>query len=158
MQWWCHGGPGIALTLARIFELTGQTCFLQLAERSLHFHEHSTRHSNLGQCHGLSGLGEIGHVSGSAKWRQQALRLVDPIAALATHLDQDALVWRTENAALATADFGVGSAGVVHFLARVADPDSAIKPPLLMRLAPSLRACHDVTSTEKVMRIVAELS
>jgi serine/threonine protein kinase len=155
MQWWCHGGPGIALTLARIFELTGQTSFLQLAERSLHFHEQSTRHSNLGQCHGLSGLGEIylevGHVSGSAKWHQQALRLVEPIAALATHIDQDALVWRTENAALATADFGVGSAGVVHFLARVGEPDADIAPPLLMRLAPSQGACHDLTSTAKAL-------
>lgn len=27
MQWWCHGGPGVALTLARIFGTHGPNLF-----------------------------------------------------------------------------------------------------------------------------------
>lgn len=162
MQWWCHGGPGIALTLARIFELTNETCFLHLAESSLRFHERSTRHGNLGQCHGLAGLGEIyleiSHASGDNRWRLKALQLVDSFSALATRVGDDALVWRTENPGLATADFGVGSAGSVHFLSRAASPSADISPPFLLRIDPSRRGDHVLASTAQAVRLASQLT
>ncbi|GAA3537168.1 hypothetical protein GCM10022235_00780 [Kribbella ginsengisoli] len=53
-SWWCHGAPGIGLTLAALYTLTGRGRYADAARATITDPE--SAHSNLSQCHGTSGL------------------------------------------------------------------------------------------------------
>jgi serine/threonine protein kinase len=134
-RWWCHGGPGIALCFLKLLERTGEVRFADFAKRALSALPFDLRYSNLSQCHGLAGLGEIyleaGRVLGGDDWNLRAARIAMLLTALARRNDSGAITWLVEDPFKATADLMIGSAGVSHFLLRFAVEQSPVGIPLL---------------------------
>jgi serine/threonine protein kinase len=135
-RWWCHGSPGIALTFLRLFEETGEDDFAILATKALRVHAEDVRCTNLSQCHGLSGLGEIylegARILSDARWKRQAETIASTLLTLARRCPNGNLMWLVEDPYIPTGDLMVGSAGVLHFLARLLANDDALGFPLLL--------------------------
>ena len=133
-RWWCHGAPGIALAFLKMFETTGVARYAEVATAAMHAHPPDTRHSNLSQCHGLSGLGEIyleaANVLGQDIWLERAAQIGDVLLELAREGDNAGMTWLVEDPYRATADLMVGCAGVAHFLLRLCHAD--LSAPLLV--------------------------
>jgi serine/threonine protein kinase len=133
-RWWCHGAPGIALTLLKMFEITGIAQYADAARSALRAHPRDIRYSNLGQCHGLSGLGEIyleaAGVLGDDIWLDRAGRIGEVLLELARD-DGRGITWLVEDPFRATADLMIGCAGVAHFLLRLRHDE--LSAPLLPR-------------------------
>lgn len=121
-HWWCHGGPGIAVALLALHEMSGDSEWASLARSALRAHPFHVRHANLGQCHGLAGLGEIyldaWRILGEGEWLDRARAIGTSLAALSGSRD-GMTSWTVEHPAQATADLMIGSGGVAHFLARL---------------------------------------
>ena len=134
-RWWCHGGPGIALAFLKLFERTGEVRYAELATRALRTHPLDVRYSNLSQCHGLSGLGEIyleaARVLGDDRWLTRATRVGHVLLQLAREGEQGGLTWLVEDPYMATGDLMIGSGGVVHLLLRLSFEAPKLGPPLL---------------------------
>lgn len=134
-HWWCHGGPGIALTLLRLYEQSGEDHFARAAERALREHPVDGRYGNLSQCHGLSGLGEIyleaARVLGGSEWQHRAAAVADLLFALRRD-EGGAVTWLVEDPQAVTADLMVGTSGVVHFFARLSGLSGTLGFPLLL--------------------------
>ena len=120
-NWWCHGGPGIAITLLALHRLTGDAHYLKLTRQALSVHPYEVCFNNFSQCHGLSGLGEIYleafRYTGAPYYLKRARYLAVKLAALAK-TDASGSTWLVENPYRPTADLMIGSMGVAHFLAR----------------------------------------
>jgi tRNA A-37 threonylcarbamoyl transferase component Bud32 len=133
--WWCHGGPGIALAFLELFRLTGEGRYADVAEKALRVHGVDVRATNLSTCHGLSGLGEIyldaAAVLGRPSWRRRAEAVADTLVALARPTPAGQVTWLVEDPHVTTADLMVGTAGVLHFLARLHSGDGSLGFPLL---------------------------
>ncbi|MBU8906302.1 lanthionine synthetase LanC family protein [Desertibacillus haloalkaliphilus] len=119
-KWWCHGSPGIALTFLRLYEQTKEQQYAEVAEKALKVHSSDILTSNLSQCHGLSGLGDI-YLEGyrvleDSQWLERAQHLADKIINLRRENESNSVTWITENPYHTTADLMVGSGSVVHFL------------------------------------------
>ena len=123
-KWWCHGSPGIALTFLRLFENTKKTKYAIIADRCLRVHPFEFRYSNLSQCHGLSGLGEIYleayRVLKHKKWYDRAKRIADLLISLSREQNKHSLTWLVEGENFPTADLMIGSGGIIHFLLKFA--------------------------------------
>lgn len=143
MHWWCHGGPGIAISMLALFELTGEEHWAAFARSALRAHPLHVRHIDLGQCHGLAGLGEIQlqawRVLGEPEWLDRARAIGATLTALRRTRD-GMTCWAAEDVHPATADLMIGSGGVIHFLARLYSDDRgrlgmplSIDPDLAMR-------------------------
>lgn len=135
-QWWCHGGPGIAITYLKLYEETQNSLYADYAKKSLFIHPHVLCYPNLSQCHGISGLGEIYleayRVLGEEVWFQRATHLVETIVHLGRRTSDEAISWLTEDAKIATADLMVGSSGIIHFLMRYQHKGQNLGIPLLL--------------------------
>jgi len=122
-HWWCHGGPGIALAFLKLFEVTGEPAYADVARAALNVHPANRRHPNLSVCHGLAGLGEIYldavQILKDEEWQHRAQQLAELLIALARTNDDGSLGWIVEDPHVPTADLMVGSGGVMHFLLRV---------------------------------------
>jgi serine/threonine protein kinase len=133
-SWWCHGGPGISLGLLGLFELTNDGTWSAAVRACLRAHPVHVRHSNLSQCHGLSGLGDIlleaHRVLGETEWLDRAKAIGVALVGLAAR-SADGTSWLVENPYRPTPDLMIGTAGVLHFLARLTVLDSTFGPPLL---------------------------
>ena len=117
-KWWCHGSPGISLMFLRLFEHTKNQEYAKLAKKCLRVHPLVVRYSNLSQCHGLAGLGQIyleaSRVLGENEYRHKA----EDIYSTLLHLGKNksgAIAWLVEDPHFPTADLMVGSSGIVHF-------------------------------------------
>jgi hypothetical protein len=134
-RWWCNGGPGISLAFLKLFERTGERRFAELAERALRALPADLRYSNLSQCHGLAGIGEVYleayRLTGSGDWLIRAARLADLLMLLARRSASGGVTWLVEDPFKATGDLMIGSAGVAHFLLRFACERETIGVPLL---------------------------
>jgi serine/threonine protein kinase len=123
-HWWCHGAPGIALALLAVHEMSGDADDATQASLALAAHPVEVRYSNLSQCHGLSGLGEIyleaHRVLGGEEWLQRAEKVGDTLARLA-RVDSFGARWLVENPFEPTPDLMIGCTGVAHFLGRLGD-------------------------------------
>ncbi|MDB5988154.1 MAG: putative serine/threonine protein kinase [Nevskia sp.] len=121
-HWWCHGGPGIALTFLKLFEYSGDRRYADIARNALIAHPAQVRYSNLTQCHGLSGLGEIyleaARVLGESCWQARATQIADELLSLARKQKGGGVTWLTEDPRQATADLMVGYSGILHFFLR----------------------------------------
>lgn len=121
-HWWCDGGPGIAIALLALYEMTGDPLWAGVSRSALRVHPVDVRHSDFGQRYGLAGLGEVQleawRVLGEVEWLERARAIGSTLAALPQVRDGIAS-WMVENAHAATADLLVGSGGVAHFLARL---------------------------------------
>lgn len=135
-RWWCHGGPGIAIAFLALFELTGERQYADTARLALNTHPAEVRYSNLSQCHGLSGLGEIlleaTRVLRESEWGLRAENIGLTLRALGRE-GQNGTCWLVENPHHSTADLMIGCSGVAHFLARLSsDQPSLFGMPLLL--------------------------
>ena len=125
-HWWCHGGPGIAIALLALHEMTGDPTWASLARSALDVHPSSVRHANLSQCHGLAGLAEVyleaARVLGEDTWLDRAKEIGETLIGL--RRTQDGMTsWTVENPYHATADLMIGSGGIAHVLARLYTDD-----------------------------------
>lgn len=135
-QWWSHGGPGIALTFLRVFELTGESTYASEARKALRVHPINICNANLSQCNGLSGLGDIYvealRIFGEEEWQHRAHNVARILCSMAHVTETGELYWLTENAHVATAGLMVGSAGILHFLMRLYQGGKLAGPALLL--------------------------
>ncbi|MBM3578881.1 MAG: hypothetical protein FJX40_14820 [Alphaproteobacteria bacterium] len=133
-RWWCHGAPGIALTFLKLFETTRDVRYAEVARNALLAHPRDIRYSNLSQCHGLSGLGEIyveaARVLGEEVWLDRAARIADVMLELTREDENGGISWLVEDPFRATADLMLGCGGVAHFLLRLCHAD--LSAPLLL--------------------------
>ncbi len=134
-RWWCHGGPGIALCFFKLYEVTGNARYAEIAANAAGSISTESRHSNLSQCHGLSGLGEVSlemaKATGDKKWERHAEEMASCLLALGRETEEGGLSWLAEDSHHSTADLMLGSGGVAHFLLRFCHPE--LSPPLLLR-------------------------
>lgn len=135
-KWWCHGSPGIALTFLRLYEWTSEENYAEYAKKALNVHPDQFVYSNLSQCHGLSGLGEIYleayRVLKEDRWLEKAYLLAHTIYNLRFELSDQSYVWLVENAHLPTSDLMGGISGVLHFYLRLWLKGNEIGFPMLM--------------------------
>jgi Lanthionine synthetase C-like protein/Protein kinase domain len=135
-RWWCNGGPGIALAFLKLFERTKEHRFAKLAEQALRVLPADLRYSNLSQCHGLAGIGEVyleaERLIGGGDWLIRAARLANLLMQLAGRGKSGGVAWLVEDPFKATGDLMIGSAGVAHFLLRFASDPTALGLPLLL--------------------------
>jgi tRNA A-37 threonylcarbamoyl transferase component Bud32 len=133
-SWWCHGGPGIALGLLGLFELTQDETWSASVRACLRAHPIHLRYPNLSQCHGMSGLGEIlleaYRVLGEEEWLDRARAIGVALAGL-TGSSAAGSTWLVENPYWPTPDLMIGTTGVIHFLARLTADDMTFGPPLM---------------------------
>jgi serine/threonine protein kinase len=135
-KWWCHGAPGIALTFLRLYELTQNEAYAEIATHALQVHPVDIKYRNLSQCHGLSGLGDIyleaARVLGDKQWLERANAIANTLFHLCRETENGSLTWLVENFHQPTADLMVGASGVVHFLLRFSLSGEKISSPLLL--------------------------
>lgn len=121
-NWWCHGGPGIALTYLRLYELSGEKSHACMAEKALEVHADELVYANLSQCHGLSGLGEVYleayRVLKAEKWLQKANGIAQTIFNLRFEQEKN-VHWMVEDPNFVTPDMMMGMGGVLHFYLRL---------------------------------------
>lgn len=138
-QWWCHGGPGIAITYLKLYEETQSSLYAEHARKALSVHPSILCYPNLTQCHGLSGLGEIYmeayRILGEDIWYQRATNLVETLVHLGRRSPEGVISWLAEDANVATADLMVGSSGILHFLMRYRSKGQEFGIPLLLGLS-----------------------
>jgi serine/threonine protein kinase len=136
-HWWCKGGPGIALTFLKAFEVTSDRAHLEMAEKALRFHPRYLVNHKLSQCHGLSGLGEIYletyRVSHKLEWLEKASWIADYLVNYLKEPAPGSVTWLTEAANFPTGDFMIGNSGILHFLLRFCFPEK-LGFPFLPRL------------------------
>ena len=134
-RWWCHGSPGIALTLLRLYERSKDQRYADAVCRALGQPSAQVRAGNLGQCHGLAGLGEIfleaARVLDDEAFRRRAWDIAGAILALGRKDARGRLSWLVEGPNAVTADLMVGTSGLFHFLLRLVRPGAPMGPPLL---------------------------
>jgi len=130
--WWCRGGPGIALTFLKAYEVTGERRWMEVAEMALRVHPPEVTYYNLSQCHGMAGLGEIyleaKRVTGNPEWQMRADWIAGLLCALKFQPAPDRAFWICEENNFPTADLMVGSSGILHFLLRYVHPDKVFYP------------------------------
>jgi class III lanthionine synthetase len=130
--WWCHGGPGIALSFLKAYELWRDWKYLAIAERALQIHHEYFVNYNLGFCHGLSGLGEIYleayRATMDSRWKDRAAWIVNVLISLKRKSGNNAFYWLAEHSSFPTAGFMTGNSGILHFLLRYAFPDKLTFP------------------------------
>jgi Lanthionine synthetase C-like protein len=111
----------------RLYEQTGKEEYGEVAARALSIHPIDLRYSNLSQCHGLSGIGEIyleaGRVLHDLQWDKRADSIANVIVNLRHEKSSGAVTWLVEDTNFPTADLEVGSGGVLHFLLRIFQRD-----------------------------------
>lgn len=156
-HWWCHGGPGIAIALLALHEMSADPDWAVLARSALRAHPLHVRHANLSQCHGLAGLGEIYleacRILGEGEWLDRARVIGTSLTAL-RRTREGMTSWTVENPGHATADLMIGSGGVAHFLARLhADQRGRLSMPLAIDpdipVGSARRAASDRSSARK---------
>jgi lantibiotic modifying enzyme len=134
-RWWCHGSPGIALALLRLFERFRDNRHADAARRALRQQPVGIRAGNLGQCHGLAGLGEVyleaARVLKDDGYRRCAWEIAGTILALARKDAAGRFSWLVEGPDAVTADLMVGTSGIFHFMLRLAGRAELLGPPLL---------------------------
>jgi lantibiotic modifying enzyme len=134
-RWWCHGGPGIALSFLKLFEHFGDKRFADATRSALLEHPIHTRHSNLSQCHGLSGLGDIyieaARVLHDQEWTARAEQITQLLFGLARMSTDGGATWLVEHPFRPTGDLMVGNGGVALYLARFLAPRGVSIPLLL---------------------------
>ncbi|WP_329519471.1 class IV lanthionine synthetase LanL [Spirillospora sp. NBC_01491] len=119
--YWCHGAAGIAGFLVRLHQATGDERFARVADLSAQAVVENAWRGVLGQCHGLSGNGDLLLDMAAAGDRDRheaaAWRLARVIIANRAYRDGH-LVFPGEQGAPAVS-WGDGVAGVLGFLLRL---------------------------------------
>lgn len=138
MHWWSEGTSGIALAFIKAYVCSDHPTlkqqYKQYATGALLNHPKQIIDNNLGQLHGLSGLGEAYieafHAFGDREWQERADWIAQVIMHLKKEDPQYGPYWLVQYERQPTPDFMTGNSGVIHFLLRYCYPDK-IKFPLL---------------------------
>jgi hypothetical protein len=122
IQHWCSGASGIGTFLIRLWQVTGDGCFLDLAERAAVTVRRRRWNVGNSACHGLAGDGEflldMAQFTGQEKYSEWALEMAAVIYARRVYLDGLAVACGDDPMKV-TADFGTGLSGVLGFLVRL---------------------------------------
>jgi hypothetical protein len=133
--WWCHGAPGIALGWLCVAQVQGTAAIAEeYLREALRASPAKRRSDNLGQCHGLAGLGEVYleayRVLREEYWREHAADIANVLVALFRRRAHQP--WQLQDETPASADgLMLGTAGILHFLLRHHDPTARTSAPLL---------------------------
>jgi serine/threonine protein kinase len=122
IQHWCSGASGIGTFLIRLWRVTGDRRFLDLAERAAVTVHRRRWHSGHSVCHGLAGDGDflldMAQFTGEGKYTEWAMEMAALIYARRVYLDGLAVAYGDDPTKV-TADFGTGLSGVLGFLTRL---------------------------------------
>ncbi|WUT00988.1 class IV lanthionine synthetase LanL [Streptomyces sp. NBC_00708] len=126
--YWCHGAAGIGTFLVRLWQVTGDDRFGDLARRSaLAVTERASR-APLSQCHGLAGNGDflldMSAATGDTAYRAMAADL-GRLALAEGARRHGHLVFPNEYGDVSTS-WSDGSAGILAFLLRLRHTDSRL--------------------------------
>jgi hypothetical protein len=148
IQHWCSGASGIGTFLIRLWRVTGDRRFLDLAERAAVTVRRRQWHSGNSVCHGLAGDGEflldMAQFTGEGKYTEWAMEMAALIYARRVYLDGLAAAFGDDPTKV-TADFGTGLSGVLGFLMRLRHqgprsfmPDALLSAPSVLSTWPAL--------------------
>jgi lantibiotic modifying enzyme len=122
IQHWCSGASGIGTFLIRLWRVTGDGRFLDLAERAAVTVRRRRWHVGNSVCHGLAGDGEflldMAQFTGQEKYTEWALEIAGLLYARRVYLDGLAIAYGDDPTKV-TVDFGTGLSGVLGFLLRL---------------------------------------
>jgi hypothetical protein len=132
--WWCHGAPGIALGWLCVAQAQGTAAIAEEYLRgALGRTPAKLRSDNLGQCHGLAGVGEVYleayRVLREECWRERAADIADVLVALFRKRSPQPWQPAPDEPAANVGGLMLGTAGILHFLLRHHHP--AMSAPLL---------------------------
>ena len=134
-NWWCHGGPGISQLFVVLGKITGRSSYHAAALGCVATIPLGFNPSNLSQCHGASGLGELlldtARGLDRSEFSHMAREIADRICARHARGVRD-VYWIVEDTEFVGADLMVGLSGVLHFLLRLVTNDSSLSFPTMM--------------------------
>ncbi len=122
MRHWCSGSSGVGTFLIRLWAVTGEPRFRELAEAGAVAVRREKWYSSAAMCHGLAGDGDflldLAELTGEHRYREWAAELA---AVMHTrHMIRDGLmVLPDENGTAATVDYATGLGGATSFLLRL---------------------------------------
>ncbi|AYN38115.1 hypothetical protein D9753_03225 [Streptomyces dangxiongensis] len=132
--YWCHGAAGVGTFLVRLWQVTGDGRFGELARRATHAVAERASRAALTQCHGLAGNGDflldMADATGDPAYRVMAAELAHLVVAERANR-HDHVVFPNEYGDVSTS-WSDGIAGILAFLLRVrhADPRHwMVQPP-----------------------------
>ncbi|MFF3757447.1 class IV lanthionine synthetase LanL [Streptomyces sp. NPDC002185] len=119
--YWCHGSAGIGTFLLRLWQVTGDDRFGDLAHRSTYAVTERASRAALTQCHGLAGNGDflldMADATGDRVHHGRAEELAGLLLAERTHR-RGQVVFPNEYGDVSTS-WSDGSAGILAFLLRL---------------------------------------
>lgn len=122
LQHWCSGASGIGTFLIRLWHVTGDKRFLELADRAAVTIRRQRWHVGNSACHGLAGDGEflldMAQFTGQGKYMEWAQEIAAVIYARRLYIDGLAVA-SGEDPTAVTADFNTGLSGILGFLLRL---------------------------------------
>ncbi|HWU10739.1 MAG TPA: class IV lanthionine synthetase LanL [Streptomyces sp.] len=123
--YWCHGAAGIGSFLIRLWQVTGDTRFGDLARRGAHAVTERASRAALTQCHGLAGNGDflldLAEATGDPVYHAMAGDLARLVVSERAHRHGH-VVFPNEYGDLSTS-WSDGAAGILAFLLRVRHTD-----------------------------------
>ncbi|WP_405683656.1 class IV lanthionine synthetase LanL [Streptomyces sp. NBC_01387] len=129
--YWCHGAAGIGTFLVRLWQVTGDDRFGELARRSAQSVTERASRAPLSQCHGLSGNGDflldLADATGDPAYHAQAGELARLIVAEGARRNGH-MVFPNEYGDVTTG-WSDGSAGTLAFLLRSLHTDPGHQDP-----------------------------
>jgi lantibiotic modifying enzyme len=123
MLWphWCNGSSGVGTCLIRLYFVTRDDRYLELADKAACTVMRFKWESSVTQCHGLSGDGDflmdMYKFTGNRSYKQMAKEVIDVIYMNRIYRD-DAVVFAGEANMRIQCDYGTGMAGIGAFLSR----------------------------------------
>lgn len=133
---WCHGSPGISLLYLKLYQLRGNTLYLNRVHQALKTSSNDPRRPSFSLCCGLCGLGEIyleaAQVTGNEEWILHASYIARMFVYLAKKSSTGGATWDIIDPYIKTADLMTGNGGIVHFLSRMISKNSVSRFPLLL--------------------------
>ena len=121
-QHWCSGASGVGTFLIRLWHVTGDKRFLELADQAAVTIRRQRWCAGNSACHGLAGDGEflldMAQFTDQGKYMEWAQEIALVIYARRRYLDGLAVVCGEDPTAV-TADFNTGLGGILGFLLRL---------------------------------------
>jgi hypothetical protein len=121
-QHWCSGASGIGTFLIRLWRVTGDGQFLDLAKRAAVTVRRRRWHAGHSVCHGLAGDGEflldMAQFTGQGTYAEWAQEMAAVIVARRIYRDGLAIAY-ADDPVRVTADFNTGLSGILGFLVRL---------------------------------------
>ena len=135
-DWWCHGAPGIALGWLCVADAQGMAAIAEeYLQGALAAFPQKLRTDNLGQCHGLAGIGEVyleaHRVLREEAWRDRSAEIARLLVALFRRRSPQPWHHPPYERPADADGLMIGTAGILHFLLRHQYPAIITSLPLL---------------------------